>query len=69
MKIIQTLILPEILKTPFSGIPQTLILLASSNALLSLTPRYDVRVLLVDDLGTNFSNEYTSLIKGFYGKY
>ena len=32
--------LPEILKTPFSGIPQTLILLASSNAELSLTPRY-----------------------------
>ena len=28
----------------------------------------NVRVLLVD-LGTNFSNEYTSLIKGFYGKY
>jgi len=40
----------------------------TTKIVLKVKNERNVRVPLVD-LGTNYSSEYTSLIKGFYGKY
>ena len=57
----------EIKPIPSSGIIDDTTFI-TTKIVLKVKNERNVRVLLVD-LGTNFSNEYTSLIKGFYGKY
>ena len=57
----------EVQPIPSSGIIDDTTFI-TTKIVLKVKNERNVRVLLVD-LGTNFSNEYTSLIKGFYGKY
>ena len=57
----------EVQPLPSSGIIDDTTFI-TTKIVLKVKNERNVRVLLVD-LGTNFSNEYTSLIKGFYGKY